>query len=133
MDTLHRSAALLALGHSEADDESTSSSVSLPSRTLISPRERPLRSLKNTKHLEFVARPTEIKLADSGEVWKGVIMTNPKNRNENDVGFSWNVRNQKQQRKRFGRWLALSASAVLGCAHTVVQIDDPLLRRSKRF
>jgi hypothetical protein len=29
-------------------------------------------------------------------------MTNPKNRNENDVGFSWNIRNQKQK-QRFGR------------------------------
>jgi hypothetical protein len=68
------------------------------------PREKPLpRSLKNTKNQEFLARPTEIKLGDSGEVWKGVIMTNPKNRNENDVGFSWNSRTQKSKQRIFGR------------------------------
>lgn len=49
-----------------------------------------------------MARPTEIKLGDSGEVWKGVIMTNPKNRNENDLGFTWNSQNLKPKR-RFGR------------------------------
>ncbi len=59
--------------------------------------------MKNTKHQEFVARPTEIKLGDSGEVWKGVIMTNPKNRNENDLGFSWNGQINTKQKRRFGR------------------------------
>jgi hypothetical protein len=69
------------------------------------------RSLKNTKNQEFLARPTEIKLGDSGEVWQGVIMTNPKNRNENDVGFSWNSRTQRSKQRIFGRSLCFVPSS----------------------
>mmetsp|Transcript_24677 Transcript_24677/g.36360 ORF Transcript_24677/g.36360 Transcript_24677/m.36360 type:complete len:1256 (+) Transcript_24677:1756-5523(+) len=87
-----RSAAIYALDHGSDDDDSDYVS------------EKPKR-LSYTKHQEFVARPTEMVLTESGEVWKGVIITNAKNRNDNMLsGFNWTSQNVKwDKRKSLGR------------------------------